>query len=107
MKFMVIIMPAAEDNISAEFDFIHERSPLNAERWVRGLYDAIESLELFPNRCGLARESECLSLELRQYIYHSHRIIFQVDALARIVHILHVRHGAMRAIGEAADESAE
>ena len=42
--------------------------------------------------------------ELRQYIFKSHRIIFSVDDKAKIVRILYVRHGSMRAIGESESE---
>jgi plasmid stabilization system protein ParE len=47
-----------------------------------------------------ARESVTLGVNLRQYVYHSHRIIFAIEKEASIVRILHVRHAARRAIGE-------
>ena len=56
-----------------------------------------------PGRCSQARESATLGLDLRHYIYHSHRIIFRIEEEAGIVRILHVRHAARRAIGETVD----
>lgn len=81
-------------------EYIAHRAPRNAKRWFTGLEKAIASLETFPKRCGVARESNFLGEELRHYIYKSHRIIFRVEEVARIVRILHIRHSKRRAIGE-------
>jgi plasmid stabilization system protein ParE len=78
MKYKVIIHPDAEIEIAEAFLHILADSPLNAGRWLRGLYKAIAKLEIFPNRCGIARESTDLPVELRQFMYKSHRVIFQV-----------------------------
>ncbi|MFN0169073.1 MAG: hypothetical protein ACKV22_21825 [Bryobacteraceae bacterium] len=48
--FEVIVTPEAQAGIRESFLYIHERSPLNADRWLRGLYDEIDSLERFPER---------------------------------------------------------
>jgi plasmid stabilization system protein ParE len=41
-----------------------------------------------------------LEENLRQLIYKSHRIVFYVDKPKATVHVLHVRHGRRRAVGE-------
>jgi plasmid stabilization system protein ParE len=81
-------------------EYVARTSPRNALRWYTGLEKAIESLEIFPNRCGLAPETEFLHVELRHYIYKSHRVIFRVEESTRRVRILHIRHSKRRAIGE-------
>lgn len=80
--------------------YIARHSPRNASRWYSGLERAIESLSLFPHRCAVAPEAAYLGQQLRHYLYKSHRIIFAIDDVTRTVRILHVRHSAMRAIGE-------
>ena len=98
MTYRVIIQPDAEAEITEDFAYIHARSPLNAARWLRGLYATIETLETLPSRCGLARESRSFRTEIRQLLYgrgrHRRRILFTTRS--EEVHVLHVRHGARR-----------
>lgn len=99
-KYEVIVTPEAQAGIRESFLYIHERSPLNAARWLHGLYVEIDSLERSPERCSYAREREYLEEELRQLVYKSHRVILHVDNLKRTVYILYVRHKKRRAVGE-------
>jgi plasmid stabilization system protein ParE len=102
--YEVVVDKDAADEAMDATAFIAQSSPLNAIRWLERLQRAIESLQSMPNRCGYARENDLLGEKLRQYIYKSYRIIFQVDEAAGIVRILHVRHAARRAIGEMEEE---
>jgi len=99
-KYQVIATPEAQSNIREAFDYIRDRSPLNAARWLRGLHERIESLELFPRRCGTAREQPYFEEELRQLVYKSHRLIFTIDEEEKTVHVVFVRHAARRPKGE-------
>lgn len=100
MNYAVELTPTAEAELMSAFWYIHERAPLNAARWLKGVYTAIDTLETLPRRCGIAPEAEHLGEELRNLRFKSHRIIFHVDEPRRTVRILYVRHGAQRAIGE-------
>lgn len=101
MTYTVFITPEAEANIHESFIYIRERSPINADRWLAGIQRKISTLSSFPNRCARAREHAYFpKRNLRQLIYKSHRIIFEVEAKARIVRIVYVRHAARRSIGE-------
>jgi hypothetical protein len=42
-KFRVIVTPEAAAGIRESFLYIYERSPLNAERWLRQLYSEIDT----------------------------------------------------------------
>lgn len=99
MKYTVLITDAAAADLAEAFTYIHERSPLNAERWLRAVYAEIHKLESFAGY-GRARESDLLGVELRQKTFKSHRIIFSLDEEKGVVTVHHVRHGARRAIGE-------
>lgn len=92
--------PQAQEDIREAFLYIQARSPENAERWLRRLYGAIERLETLPERCPWARERAYLGEPLRQMVFHSHRLIFEVHRAARGVTVLHFRHTKQRAIGE-------
>lgn len=100
MSYCVDLTPTAEAELMSAFWYIHARAPLNAQRWLKGIYRAIDSLEMLPNRCGVAPEAKYLGEPIRHHHFKSHRIIFLVDEDKKIVRILHVRHGAQRAIGE-------
>ena len=100
MKYEVIVTPEAQAGIRSSFEYIYERAPLNASRWLQGLHDRIGTLERFPERCGFAREREYLEEDLRQLLFRAHRVIFRIDKARRTVYILHVRHARRRAAGE-------
>ena len=103
-KYTVEMTPTAQNELHEAFTYIHDQPPLNAIRWLKGINKAIGSLEDFPTRCGTAPESEHLGEMLRHCIFKSHRIIFFVDEPAQTVRILYIRHGNVRAVGEAENE---
>jgi toxin ParE1/3/4 len=100
VKYTVLITPTAQEEIRETVFYVHRQAPLNAERWLRRLYEQIDTLELFPDRCPTAPDSEHVGEELRHLVVGSHRVIFRIEKHARIVRILGVRHAARRAMGE-------
>ena len=107
MKYQVIVTPEAQAEIRESFTYIHERSPLNAARWLQALYREIDTLERFPERCAFAREREYLDADLRQLVFKSHRIVFAVEKKDKRVYVVYVRHARRRAVGEPAGDEAE
>ena len=91
MVFRVEISPSALQDIENILIWMTENYPEIVEEWYLGILDAIRSLEKFPNRCPLARESEEIGLEIRQLLYKQHRIIFRVIddsvVISRVRHI--------------------
>jgi plasmid stabilization system protein ParE len=98
-KYRVIITPIAEANVVEAFAFIHQRAPLNSERWIRALYKAIHELEEFAGH-SRAPESDYLGFELRHKLFKSHRIVYSINEQEQLIHVHYVRHGAQRAVGE-------
>jgi plasmid stabilization system protein ParE len=70
----------------------HEAQPLNALRWLDGLQDAIASLREYPLRCPRAPETAHFDAEVRQLLFHSHRVLIVVEGEDVIV--LHIRHAS-------------
>ena len=105
MKYKVILTPEAEQAALDAFLYIFERAPLAGTRWLRDLYRAIDSLESFPERYPFAPERLLLEEDLRHLVFKSHRIIFLVNRRRKEVHVVDVRHGRRRAIGEPAEEA--
>lgn len=93
MKYRVMITEEAEAGIRGAFHFIEREAPLNAERWLKGMREAIDGLKEMPGRYAYARENDRHEAELRQVIYKSHRIIFMIEG--KEVQVLYVRHGRM------------
>lgn len=98
MKYRVIVTPEAQANIDSALQYISERSSIHAARWLAGINKQIKGLEFMPRRFGEAREQKHFPEEIRQVVYASHRIIYTVDDASKTVHILFVRHAAMREI---------
>ena len=107
MRYQVIVTPEAQAGFRESFAYIHERSPLNAARWLQALYGEIDTLERFPERCAFAREREYLDEDLRQLVFKSHRIVFRVAKNEKRVYVLYVRHAGRRAAGEPAEDEAD
>lgn len=108
MRYRVIIAPNAQQEIRETFAFISRGAPLSAARWIRGIHERIDTLEIMPERCELAREAGFVEgVVVRQIIFKSHRIIFFIDEPSTSVHVVAVRHAARRAMGEPADDPDE
>jgi plasmid stabilization system protein ParE len=96
-RYRVLITPMARLDILREVIYIAERSPQNSRKWRTGLAKSIKSLSRMPLRCAEAPEAQFFAEDIRHFIYHSHRVIFRVEA--NIVRILRVRHGSRLPIG--------
>jgi toxin ParE1/3/4 len=107
VRYNVIVTAEAQTGIREAFEYIHERAPLNAAKWLRGLYRQIDTLERLPRRCPFARECDYLEGELRQLLFHSHRIVFRVDAPHKTVYVLHFRHAKRQTIGSPPEENVD
>ena len=102
MAFQVDITDPALVDAEDYVRFIREvkKEPEAAERWFRGLVQAIYSLEDLPDRCPVVPEHEEFSFEIRHLIYFSHRIIFRVERERSRVVIFRVYHGSRQGIAE-------
>jgi plasmid stabilization system protein ParE len=105
-RWNVIVELPAQQDIEEAYLWLAERDPEAAIRWFNCIYDTIGSLELFPERCPLAPESNYFNREIRETFHgrrqHKYRILFTV--MENDVHVLHVRHGARLALGESPPE---
>ena len=92
--YEVVVTPDVFRKIELAFEFIYGQSPQNGVHWLEGIYEAIETLETFPARCGQIREQEAFDVEVRELRFHSHRIIFTIDEQAMKVEVHEFRHAA-------------
>jgi plasmid stabilization system protein ParE len=96
MAFQVEITPSAESQIEQSYHWYRERNPEFADRWFRGLMNAIATLQENPQRCALAIEHEIFSEEVRQLLYGKSKSLYRVMFTIRdsTVYVLYVRHSA-------------
>lgn len=91
-QYRVELTEPAKQEIAQAEDWIDAESPAAAERWIEGLYDALDGLRTMPARCSLAPENENHAEEIRQLIFGRYRVLFTIFP-SRVL-FLHVRHGA-------------
>ena len=97
-RYSVELTDAALSAISAHARYIAEeaQAPLNAQRWLERIWDAVDSLEHWPMRASLAEESSYVGVEVRQLIIGKHLLLFTVDEPRRTIWIVGCRHGHRR-----------
>jgi plasmid stabilization system protein ParE len=95
IRYEVQLTDAALAAIGAQARYIAEEvgAPLNAQRWLEQVWDAVDSLERFPRRGSMAEEDAYVEYEVRQLIVDSHLLLFTVDDEQRRVWIIGLRHG--------------
>jgi plasmid stabilization system protein ParE len=102
LAFHVDITEPALADAAAYVGFIRDvkKEPEAAERWFRGLVQAIYSLEDLPERCPVIPEQEQFRFEIRHLIYCSHRIVFRVEREKNRVVVFRVYHGSRQGLAE-------
>jgi plasmid stabilization system protein ParE len=86
MKHRIELAATAKADIYGQAKWLRDEvSPSSAEKWLAGLYKAIDTLQTRPLRCPVAAEHDRFPEEIRELLYgtrgkrkHKHRIIFTV-----------------------------
>jgi plasmid stabilization system protein ParE len=100
LAFRVDITEAALADAEDFVEYIRgeKKDTVGAERWWNGLLDALFSLERSPGRGSLVAEAALRTRGLRQILYHSHRIVFELDEQRKIVRVLRIYHSSRRGL---------
>ena len=97
MSLRVYIEPKAEADLRAACQWAAQSAPETASRWLSRFEEALQSLSTFPERCGIAPESDAVGLEIRQLLFgkppHKWRALFIIENAE--VHVLHIHRGSM------------
>ena len=94
MKYSVVVLPAAENDLNRILLWLNERSPSGAVTWLFRWEEVVRTLADDPDRCGLAPESEQHPIAIHQVIFRTrkgnpYRALFAVKEEA--VFVLHIR----------------
>jgi len=105
--FDVFIADKAKTDIRTNAEWWKEhRSTEQADQWLTGIADAIESLEQMPRRCGLAAEADVLGISIRNLYFGlsshpTHRVLFTVDEnVVNVLRVLSTRQARIRSTSE-------
>lgn len=93
--YAVELTATAQSAIAAQARHIavEEDAPLDAQRWLEKVWDAVDSLERWPFRAARAEEAAYVRYEVRQLIIDSHLLLFTVSDKQRKVWVSGLRHG--------------
>lgn len=92
----VIITPRAKKAVDVIFEYIAEKNPVGAKKWIDAALKTVSDLEIMPERGRLIDKYP----DVRQIFFCSspggdmYRIIYLVKKESKQVYILTVRHGA-------------
>lgn len=99
MIYRIEVTDEADADADDIYEWIARDAPRAAVHWYNGLFDAIDSLSEFPQRCPFAPENAYFDKELRHLLYaQNYRIIFEIRG--NVVYVLHIRHAARRYLQE-------
>lgn len=98
MGFKVVLTQSAQADANeyAEFIAITQAQPAAAAKWLDGLEFEFETISNSPTAFAVIPEQDEFETELRQRIYHSHRIIYLIDSVRNEVVVLRIYHGSRR-----------
>lgn len=94
-RYRVVVTAFAADNIREAYKWYRAKNPIQAEKWLASVRDAILGPETMPESHALAPESAAFAAEIRQVLHgggNRWRIFFSVQGST--VRVLHVRHGS-------------
>ncbi len=106
LKFSVIVeAPAIRDARDyADFILTESKNPVPAAKWLSELERAVSELSELPRRFRVIEEQPSFPIELRQFIFYSHRVIYHVNDESATVHVLRIYHAHRDALhAEAVD----
>ena len=93
MPFRVILLGRAEYDVNAIVDWLIERSPQGAARWLASFDDARTNLANNPLGYGLAPEDDFVDNAIRQIIFKTRRgrryraLFTEIENEVRILHV--------------------
>ena len=101
MRYQVRLTEKALQDVEGVLLWFRVQSASAAgDRWFTQIMAAIDTMESFPERCGVAAESADIGREIRELLFgrrlSKYRVLFQI--VGRTVIVLRVRHSARDAL---------
>ncbi|MBC7783771.1 MAG: type II toxin-antitoxin system RelE/ParE family toxin [Burkholderiales bacterium] len=94
--FRVMIPDSVFLELDAIFGFVSNDSPQNAESLLARLIADLHGLDFMPGRCPKAETKRFRGRAYRKLVSRPYLIYFRIDDVAKVVHVLTIRHGARK-----------
>lgn len=98
MIYQVVLADSAKADADRIDEWVTRVAPFRGPAWFERLVAQMASFERLPYRCPIAWEGKRLSREIRCLHFgrsrNIDRILYVIDEAAKVVRILHIRHGA-------------
>jgi plasmid stabilization system protein ParE len=98
MAYRVDLSRNAAADLDALYIFLADRAPSQGIAWFNGLERAILALRQMPRRYRIAAERLDPEQPCESFIMvgspHVYRVFFTIERRAKVVTVLHIRHGA-------------
>jgi plasmid stabilization system protein ParE len=94
--YVVDIASRARGDLAQIYEHVAKDSDQNALRLVRRIMTAIEGLGMEPHRTRVETPKSLRQIGARKLPVPPYVVYFEIDEGARLVRVLHVRHGARR-----------
>ena len=95
-RYRVVVTSLTTDKIAECAAYIAGQSgSLDvADRWIDKVFDAIDGLDFFPQRFGLAEEDAHREYEIRRLIIGNYLALYNIDNESKTVRVIGFRHAA-------------
>ncbi len=102
MKYRVILQDDAIRAIEKHARYIaqEQQAPINALRWLEKILISVDTLEQFPHRCPYAPENDHRDYVIRMLVVQNCLLLYNVDEVSKVVHIIGFRHGRQKPLRE-------
>ena len=95
-RYRVRYTRTAAAQLQEIFDYIEKESPAGAAKMIGRIVDAIDTLDILPQRHAIISGTDTGAPELRSMIVRPYLIRYCVNEDPALVTVLSVRHGARR-----------
>lgn len=96
MAYKVVVIEAARLDIREYVRYVsqEQKSPGQALRWSRALRDEIAKLTHLADKFNLIEEDIVTKRPTRSFQFHSHRVVYQIDAENSRAVVMRIYHGS-------------
>ncbi|MDB5322233.1 MAG: plasmid stabilization system [Phycisphaerales bacterium] len=94
--YRVIVLDEAFDDLDRILEYIKQDSPQNAVQTLDRLWNACQSLAMFPRRYKVHLHRKARELTVHSVPFPPYIVYYRVDDATHVVRVLTIRHGAQR-----------
>lgn len=109
-KVAITILKRAEQDMEDIYHYIADKlqSPQSAMSQFEVIANAIQTLEIFPERCAVVEELLCLDIKVRRLLVKNYSVFYRIDNdTVTVLRVLHQSSSLDRLLNEIGTENGE